>query len=640
MSTGYVDALLDGARARCDAEGASLYVFPIRKVGRAAWKYDRQCRAAIACLTRKNFDGAIVVSSCQASVMRPAKFIDFFRENFRLPSVSIGFEIPGVHSIVADQAEGFRAIASHLVERHGRRRVAFLSAGETSFETEEREGAFRAALAEHGVGLEARMVLRGDYEYHSAFAALERCAEENGGIDFDAIVCANDEMACGCIDFLRKKNISVPGDVIVTGFDGCAFTSRFAPTITTASQRLEEQGALAVESLLKIIDGENVPILQKIPVVPMYRQSCGCVPMSDSLTDFVDGSGAAVAALKDSPPQISESWMFKRRELSRASDFLVEAFTADDMDSIRRALPRIMAGCGMESAVVCLYDEPAAVEPSAEFSPPSAARVFCAFSKSKNFFPNSEKAAERGSFDPREEFLPEEYAFDGEPCVVSPIFHRETQYGYIVCQCGAIDMAAREIFIKAISLFIATSFAAARKTQEAAELKERAELLDQISRADELTGLLNRRGFFALGQQAIDLALAMGQEGMALYADMDGLKKINDTYGHEAGDRAIVAAATLLKSVFRSSDVTGRLGGDEFCVVAAGLSDERFASIRERLDKKCEAWGRESGEKFALGMSVGSARFTSEKSSLAQVLGEADESLYKEKRLKKSRRSV
>ena len=129
----------------------------------------------------------------------------------------------------------------------------------------------------------------------------------------------------------------------------------------------------------------------------------------------------------------------------------------------------------------------------------------------------------------------------------------------------------------------------------------------------------------------------MENAGIVFYADMDNLKKINDTYGHDAGDNAIRMLADIFKRVFRLNDVVGRLSGDEFGIVAPGMIVEHVPLIRKKIDEACKKISKENKLPFTLSVSVGYA--TLEKSSmLKQLMAEADVMLYKEKRKKHGRK--
>ena len=118
---------------------------------------------------------------------------------------------------------------------------------------------------------------------------------------------------------------------------------------------------------------------------------------------------------------------------------------------------------------------------------------------------------------------------------------------------------------------------------------------------------------------------------------MDGLKKINDTYGHEMGDKAIMLQARVLKDIFRSSDVIGRLSGDEFGIVALGMKMSHIEKIRLKIEMLCKKVSIENQLPFTLSISLGAVDL--QKSSvLKKLLSEADKELYKEKKIKHARK--
>ncbi len=171
------------------------------------------------------------------------------------------------------------------------------------------------------------------------------------------------------------------------------------------------------------------------------------------------------------------------------------------------------------------------------------------------------------------------------------------------------------------------------KRQREAELKERAELLRAISLRDELTGLYNRRGFLEHAQQGLRHARRSRRSACVFFADLNRMKAINDTFGHEAGDRAIVMMARLLEQSFREADIIGRLGGDEFAIFAPECSANDVAAVRQRLRQKLEEAKRASNEPFQLATSVGCSEFSPEsKASLDALMEAADRAMYEEKR--------
>ena len=168
---------------------------------------------------------------------------------------------------------------------------------------------------------------------------------------------------------------------------------------------------------------------------------------------------------------------------------------------------------------------------------------------------------------------------------------------------------------------------------------ERHRLIRELKRRaliDDLTSLYNRRGFFYLGEHTLSLAERNDTKQFVMFADLDGLKLVNDTRGHEAGDRYIVQAADFLRKFFRESDIIARIGGDEFAVIAQAVSKESIVSVRRRLEKSLEDWNKESEYEDRLSMSIGIV-FADQPSprNLDHFLASADHLMYKEKARKK-----
>ncbi len=154
-------------------------------------------------------------------------------------------------------------------------------------------------------------------------------------------------------------------------------------------------------------------------------------------------------------------------------------------------------------------------------------------------------------------------------------------------------------------------------------------LLQMIWR-DDLTGLHNRRGFMALATQHLRCACDMGQPMVMFFADVDGLKSINDRFGHAEGDRALARAAACIEQTFRKFDLTARLSGDEFIALTVEVPGRSTAAIRRRLQAKLDHY---SGVEYKLSLSVGVAHFDpASPVTLQELMRQADVALYRHKR--------
>lgn len=162
--------------------------------------------------------------------------------------------------------------------------------------------------------------------------------------------------------------------------------------------------------------------------------------------------------------------------------------------------------------------------------------------------------------------------------------------------------------------------------------------LRKESTIDELTGLANRRGFLMLAEQHAMLAKRTGETFVVAFIDMDRLKPINDTLGHQAGDAAIVEIADVLRACFRNSDILGRLGGDEFALLMPARADCTEELIRHRLQQELHKRNALPDRRYALCVSVGMVTSNPQQpSSVEEMLAQADALMYEEKQRGRAR---
>ncbi len=162
------------------------------------------------------------------------------------------------------------------------------------------------------------------------------------------------------------------------------------------------------------------------------------------------------------------------------------------------------------------------------------------------------------------------------------------------------------------------------------------EELHSLTLTDELTGLSNRRGFFNLVEQLLKTAKRMNTVIYMLYADLDSLKSINDTYGHHEGDTILKDIAHILKTTYRESDIVARIGGDEFVVIPVGTSGDDVAKILKRLDMSIEKYYAKASRSCEVSVSVGVTSFDPERPcTVEELLVRADKLMYKQKRHKR-----
>lgn len=607
--------------------------------------YDYQYWQSAELLFAQEIDALIVATGVYcAGISQEELESELYRFGRRpVISAAIPLNLPNCYTVQSDCKKSYLDVVTHLKNVHGCRNIAFLSAAATkSKEAIERLEAFKEAMAANKLKFNEKYLFEGKFTDFDAEAAMKKTLKSKADVKFDAVVCANDMMAIGCYRVLQELGLSVPGDVKVVGFDDAQFASRANPRLSTINQNIYNQGYQCAKTAFDVLEGKELDRIIYSELQPKFRQSCGCIPVDSSEDvyksisgDIMEESEHLISRLKQYMNDLDE-----RNNIIILLDILKGANT---MRQFYYNLKHIIHLCSMDDMIINLYPIPVYMDYNENFVIPEKMELSM-FSDILN---------DKEEFNPGTKFNPSNVIFS-EPSldnragqyVLHPIFSGETSYGYLICKVNKNKFADFAIYLKIIITTICSAIEytnrlleTERLTNKYTELQEDNTTLTKQSKTDELTGLLNRRGYYEFGQRTLDIIQEMEHAGIVFFADMDNLKKINDTYGHDAGDQAIKLLAEIFKMVFRSNDVIGRLSGDEFGIVAPGMVIEHVPLIRKKIDETCKKESKRLKLPYTLSVSVGYASL--EKSSLLkQLMSEADEMLYKEKRKKHGRRKA
>ncbi len=583
----------------------------------------------------KEIDAVICVSGPYASQMKEDHIREFLSSFDPRPVISIALDPQTKNSYViqADCRKSIKDIVNHLKKVHDCKKIAFFSANETrSKEALERYDAFTAALDACKLTFYPEMVYDGNFTDFKAHDEILARFKSKNDIPFDAIVCANDMMASGCIRAFEEIGVKVPGDVKVVGFDDAIVASIMSPKLSTINQDIYSQGYEAAEIAYRVLNGEKMKKILLNPLVPKFRQSCGCISMDRTMQIYKNTDGEICSDLNEK----KDGAMQFVNALAEKNNIVTLIDTIRGFNTLKQmffSLKYIADECSLGGLAVHFFKEVQIIDSEQEFVLPDEAELHMFYTDKKN----------TEIFRPGLYVNPHEKIFSARSMedvsgifLLNPIFIGEANYGYLLCRIKENKFADYNVYLKIIVNSIAQAYDYTSKIQEGRNLERENTDLALQSRMDELTGILNRRGFIEQGQAALDLLQETDTSGVIFFADMDGLKKINDTYGHEMGDKAIMLQARVLKDIFRSTDVVGRLSGDEFGIVALGMKIGYVEHTRLKIDMLCKKVSIENQLPFTLSISLGAVDL--QKSSvIKQLLSEADKDLYKEKVKKHAR---
>lgn len=639
LTTAYNLAILEGIESFFkDKDDVRLTVSTVCQPENGENDYDYQYWTAVDVLKSPSFDAVIVITNSFLSTMKLDELNRQLSVFAGKPVFSVATQLELKNSYYTHTicTQAYDEVVQHLVVKHNRRRIAFFSAGLIdSPDSDDRFEAYMAALENNGLSFDPSLVYKGDFTPGTARRVIRESFKSKDDIPFDAILCANDFTAGGCQVELLNLGADIPDDISIIGFDDDPFATINRPTLSSINQSITGSGSYVADMAWRCLNGETVNQVGIIQSHPVYRQSCGCITTEMDTSAYVDEYGN-YHSMDDQVNGQTYRLLREKSEQVQAISSLVDIMNTRTPFSefLEKTLKGSMKAAGITDLMFCIFDEPLHCRKYGDFCLPDQMKYVLRADADGNIRYNGlEKGLAR--FNPRAMLIPEEY--DDMPAgkyFLQSVTMHEYHYGYLWCRSRTRDNTVTSINMKLLTNVLIQAVEFQHDIGQKDELISRNKTLNLQSRTDELTQILNRRGFFDSGQQLINLSVSTGKEGVVFFCDLDNLKTINDTYGHETGDLAIKTEAQVLKTLFRDSDMVGRLSGDEFGIVAPGMKTKFISTLRERLLILNDRLSREAGLPFTLSISMGFMKFDLDNSDLQFLLAKADESLYIEKKQK------
>jgi DNA-binding LacI/PurR family transcriptional regulator/serine phosphatase RsbU (regulator of sigma subunit) len=303
----YQNEIVLGAHDECQEHGVDLYCF-----AGGLLDTDDPRNIVYGLCGPEDLDAVILVTGTMASEDSPE--IERLLQRFAgLPLCTIGSARQGIASLGVDNVSGVRELTRHLIERHQRRRIAFVTG--PNHESERRLDGYREALRACGMTYDERLVLPGDFTPPSGARAVAALFDSGDGCD--ALVAANDWMALGALDALSARGLRVPEDVALVGFDDIEQCRFVTPSLTTVRQPPRQLGIRAVRTVLSLRETRLHPGAVLLPTATLIRQSCGCHgPKPDLDLDVPSAGHALLSALGSS----REAWILALRNATPLLD--------------------------------------------------------------------------------------------------------------------------------------------------------------------------------------------------------------------------------------------------------------------------------------------------------------------------------
>lgn len=525
-----------------------------------------------------------------------------------VPVITIGGSRPGCFGVNFDYKTGFDRVVRHVLQEHEIRSFHFIAGIKGNDFSDEREEIVRKIAGELDIPFGDEDISYGEFWSRPTEQAVERLFTLRRRFP-RAIICANDSMAIATVNVLKKHGRKIPEDVIVTGFDGINEIKYCIPSITTCLCSSDQLADSICGIACEIIAGQTTPEHRLVEPVLWKAESCGCP---------------------------GRSYINPSEELTYVNNSFYR-FQAEE-EHMFRIISRILE-CGSFSEVAELldnhvfYDLMIAINSECTdrtVNPMKRCRSTAYGGTVKVIYNTSRPNAAEEKVINTTDLHPDLCTMvkdHEQPLVFFSLNYVGIPMGYICFNYFNYDI---QNYFKASQIVntLNCGFGAFRTLQYQHYLSEK---IEEMYRCDGLTHLLNRAAL----KKSYKLLLEKSSGPMTVVlADLDGLKSINDTYGHDDGDFAICSVAQALRMGCPQDSLCVRWGGDEMVAVIPGSVCEN--EIRSSINHFLEEINHSSGKKYRISASIGVKSFDSAASSdFEDMVRATDQLMYSEKKRKK-----
>ncbi len=519
----------------------------------------------------------------------------------------------------------FREITAHMLDEHNVRDIIFLTGQKDYIIAEERAAAFRSYMEERGLPVSDDSIVYGDFWYSGGAKLADDII--SGKIHKpEAIICASDHMAIGLVNRLVSNGIKVPDDIMVTGFEATQESLLNSITITSFESDASKTAGDAVDMIRKQLepDAEIIPYSVGNRGHIHRAMSCGCKSDAANLAkEFRE-------AFYNIYPDYEKEDFYVNADIGQLmEEYIGEKFSASTtpQECLENIYMKTYINKPYKNFYLCLNENWFAIDHEAENGYPDKMKIVVHTAQELNtgFYMDKDAIGFDSSI-----MLPQLYEWNDEPSVFyfSAVHFMGKNYGYAVLQRNMNESPTVNLVYRNWLRLVNISL----------EMVQAKNKLMMLSVRDEMTGAYNRRGM----RMKIDELVAKATNDDMIYAfviDMDGLKYINDTFGHNDGDLGIKTVYTAAAAIMKPDEVCVRAGGDEFYVLGSGKTDdEQLAKRADEFTEKLKELNCGYDKPYTISASIGYAYSAKENLHINSVINTADERMYRNKIERKKQR--
>ena len=595
-------------------EGYSLLIFAINSD--IYWEEDRQAteRYVFDLIPYSYIDAVIIMDEKIKSHKIARKIIGHSRE-YDIPVVIADGRYEGVSCINYDYESGFEKVVRHIIEDHGIRSVHMMAGHPNNKFSDSRIAVFKKVLNENGITFDRDMVSYGHF-WADPCRVATRTLLSRGKLP-RAIICANDIMAITVTEMLTEEGYKVPDDVIVSGFDGYDEIYFTSPKITTASCDILLLADVTAATVLKAVEtGECSD--ESITPTFIANESCGCPEHSEHPHILRDWFKESFARNNDDNRVLQ--LITTSMQVSNSPGELVLPLRSYKTDHLLAVVDR---KCFDEGTNYFTDD----------YSEDGARELVIIYDSDYPEQYNTDSLDITGDFEFTEDVLSPsvrnrilELTDRGYPLIFNSLDYMNRPFGF-VCYFFRDYLISNYTNTMGVTNAISIGVGGYVNIQYQRMLLYK---MDEMYRHDPLTGLYNRIGFQNEFRKLRKHPRNYKKTVTVIMSDLDGLKYINDNFGHAEGDRAIAAVASALSASVPDNSLSTRFGGDEVFTVVFGECDPD--SIMRNIDSYLTEYNRTSDKQYRVDTSSGyMTAVLDDDFDIAKAIKSADEEMYKAK---------
>lgn len=602
-----------------------------------------------------NYDGIITADDTLHNYGINQDLRKHIKENAKCPVVCLRNSVDGCYNVVIDDGFEMYNMTKHIIDVHGCTDIGFVTGTPDLDDSRVRLEGFMLAMLESNLEVNVdEDIFNGNYWNDQGDITADFFINRKKGLP-QAIICSNDYMAIALIEALMKRGISCPEDVIITGLDNIPESEENIPALTTIDfdYHAMVDGAIELIEILVTLANKDTPDSEiearlkkremlrnikfsgrtlKVPGKCLFRSSCGCQDMMNGI----------VEKYKFINTLMNEEHAYALQCIYINMDF---GGILDEEECIKTALRLLRATDRYEKLFVVTGDRL-----FAEMGGDQKLRIHSSpdeniFGDARDYFTGIREGPVTNRVDnvkviidvqrDTESILANsrypvskerESELEGKCNVFFPINYQDELFGYFVIQLKEDSDCFFDPVTAQMLILVGSTF----KKLELLSYKGELSSIKTLYQQDPMTGLSNRRGLEKNIRELYDMNLE-GYDFIVSSVDMDGLKYINDNFGHIEGDRAIKAVSDCIKGVLREGEFAARVGGDEFTIIFLQHPGEKITDFRDKLYDSVKERLSDFPD-YPFSISVGLAKVNSIK-ELLNALKEADSDMYKEKQL-------